>query len=33
VKPDGTPHWEQAFSADDRETWETSWAMAFKKAT
>ncbi len=32
VKPDGTPRWEQAFSADDGKSWETNWTMEFKKA-
>lgn len=26
------PHWEQAFSADDGETWETNWLMDFSRA-
>lgn len=26
-----TPHWEQAFSADDGRTWETCWTMDFTK--
>lgn len=25
----GFPNWEQAFSLDDGETWETNWTMAF----
>ena len=25
----GTPRWEQAFSEDDGETWETNWVMEF----
>ncbi len=32
VKPDGTPRWEQAFSADEGKTWETNWTMEFNKA-
>jgi hypothetical protein len=27
-----TPRWEQAFSADDGETWETNWVMDFRPA-
>src|SRR4249919_654359 len=27
-----TPRWEQAFSADDGETWETNWVMEFTLA-
>jgi hypothetical protein len=27
-----TPRWEQAFSADDGETWETNWVMEFSPA-
>jgi len=27
-----TPHWEQAFSDDDGETWETNWVMEFTPA-
>jgi len=27
-----TPRWEQAFSDDDGETWETNWVMEFKPA-
>ncbi len=27
-----TPHWEQAFSADGGATWETNWAMDFRRA-
>ena len=27
-----TPRWEQAFSADDGETWETNWVMDFSPA-
>ena len=27
-----TPRWEQAFSADDGETWETNWIMNFSPA-
>lgn len=26
------PHWEQAFSADGGETWETNWLMEFSRA-
>ena len=26
-----TPHWEQAFSADGGATWETNWAMDFRR--
>jgi hypothetical protein len=26
-----TPRWEQAFSADDGETWETNWIMDFSR--
>jgi hypothetical protein len=26
-----TPHWEQAFSIDAGETWETNWTMDFSK--
>jgi hypothetical protein len=26
------PRWEQAFSADDGETWETNWIMEFSRA-
>jgi len=28
----GTPHWEQAFSVDAGESWETNWTMDFTKA-
>jgi hypothetical protein len=28
----GTPHWEQAFSEDGGETWETNWVMEFTPA-
>jgi hypothetical protein len=28
----GAPRWEQAFSADDGETWETNWVMDFRRA-
>jgi hypothetical protein len=27
-----TPRWEQAFSEDDGETWETNWIMDFTRA-
>ena len=27
-----TPHWEQAFSEDGGETWETNWVMDFTPA-
>ena len=27
-----TPRWEQAFSEDDGETWETNWTMDFTRA-
>lgn len=27
-----TPHWEQAFSADNGHTWETNWEMEFRRA-
>jgi hypothetical protein len=27
-----TPRWEQAFSADEGETWETNWIMDFERA-
>jgi hypothetical protein len=27
-----TPHWEQAFSADGGETWETNWTADFARA-
>ena len=27
----GSPRWEQAFSADDGETWETNWIMDFSR--
>jgi len=27
-----TPHWEQAFSEDDGESWETNWVMDFTPA-
>jgi len=27
-----TPRWEQAFSADGGETWETNWVMEFTRA-
>ena len=27
-----TPRWEQAFSDDDGETWETNWVMDFTRA-
>ena len=28
-----TPHWEQAFSDDDGETWETNWVADFERVT
>lgn len=28
----GSPHWEQAFSADGGQTWETNWQMRFVRA-
>jgi hypothetical protein len=28
----GTPRWEQAFSEDDGDTWETNWVMEFTPA-
>jgi hypothetical protein len=27
----GAPRWQQAFSADRGETWETNWYMAFRR--
>jgi hypothetical protein len=27
-----TPHWEQAFSDDGGETWETNWVAEFTRA-
>lgn len=27
----GRPHWEQAFSGDDGQTWETNWTMDFER--
>ena len=30
--PGGNPCWEQAFSADDGQSWETNWIMAFSRA-
>lgn len=32
VKADGTPRWEQAFSADNGMNWETNWTMEFTPA-
>jgi|GEM_PF-719071 len=29
--PDGSPRWEQAFSADEGKTWETNWVMTFTR--
>jgi hypothetical protein len=28
----GSPHWEQAFSADSGKTWEVNWTMRFERA-
>jgi len=33
VGADASPRWEQAFSADDGETWETNWTMDFHRVT
>jgi hypothetical protein len=30
--PGGNPRWEQAFSGDGGETWETNWTMEFERA-
>jgi hypothetical protein len=29
--PDGSPRWEQAFSANGGKTWETNWVMTFRR--
>lgn len=29
---DGSPRWEQAFSEDNGQTWETNWIMTFQPA-
>ena len=31
--PGGNPRWDQAFSADNGETWETNWTMEFVRVT
>jgi hypothetical protein len=31
VQPGEPPRWEQAFSADDGQTWETNWTMVFHR--
>jgi len=31
VTDPAAPHWEQAFSADGGESWETNWVMAFRR--
>lgn len=28
---DGSPRWEQAFSADEGQTWETNWVLTFTR--
>lgn len=32
IHADGLPRWEQAFSADSGNTWETNWKMTFTRA-